>query len=1379
MTVSDSDPAPKSPVDLNSFERYLLQCISIIYEPVSVTFLTKCVALDGRFQPARDEVKNVVAELRDAGFLNRQNQCVPELAEHLLRRSIQEGWFSAFVELVEKEAPVSYMYGKWTTRCWRALRQFRIGVYSGDFDKIDESEQFLAEHCGRRLELEPPAVLVVARPFDPEWFGRLPGSMQFFLLDQVFRYAVEKLVHFPDLLRYLEDENGLTVSSVEQVPFHRMLAGYYLLQGRFDALQHLLDQHGDSFYGSGFAGTTAFLHGDTDLALELFDRDLEQLGQYAGPEGTFFYGLTGVFCILALLSRNRDGDRQAVVRAVSIVLAGCKGCQEEVPFRFLDAFVRSAEGNTPDMLSLSEQMKAEDRSLTTLISVLCLYWMGVEIPAELLQALTELYGRARDNEFFWLAMEAAELLATVDEQHRDLTAQAEEIRQRIECRTITHIISPDEAWKQSLQELISVTRQARGLEQTTRLCWLIRFADDTLHLTPKEQKKSSSGSWSRGRTVGLNRLAENSDIDYLSEQDLEICSTLEQVGESSAKNGGYAFNMDKALPAIIGHPLVFLENSPQTPVELVTGEPELVVESHDDTLFIHFARDIGEGELVVWQETPTRYRIVRITDEHRRVAEITGRDGLQVPVAASRQVLDAIGNIASFMTVHSAIDVGTEGQDVAFVTADPTPHIHIIPYGSGFRLEMFVQPFSHCGPYMKPGVGVTNMMAEVKGRRLQTKRNLLLEEEKAREVEESCPMLDLAIDLEQENEREWHLLDPEECLQALLELEEIRDWVVLEWPEGEKIAVRRQTGVNQLNLNIRTSQQDWFSLTGHLQVDQDEVIELKTLLEQVRSSHSRFIPMGDGHFLALTQEFRNRLEELIIFGEEGRAEDEIRVHPLAALALEGLTKQAQTTVDDGWRRRLQAINEAQEFVPEVPSTLQADLRDYQVEGFVWMVRLAQLGIGACLADDMGLGKTLQSLAVILYFAGKGPTLVVAPTSVCMNWEQEINRFAPTLKMHMLSGQDREEVIRGLGKYDLLITSYTLLQQEVELLEQVDWQCIALDEAQAIKNAATKRSKAAKRLPAKFRLITTGTPIENHLGELWNLFAFINPGLLGTYKQFNSRFGIPIEKHHDRSVRLKLKKLIRPFMLRRIKSQVLEELPPRTEITLRVEMSPEEISFYEALRQQAIENIEGDAEKSGRHLRILAEIMRLRRACCNPRLISEDIKIPSTKLKVFAEIVEELLGSRHKALVFSQFTGHLALIREYLDEQGIVYKYLDGTTPTRERQRQVDSFQAGDGDLFLISLKAGGLGLNLTAADYVIHMDPWWNPAVEDQAADRAHRIGQKRPVTVYRLVTADTIEEKIVRLHQEKRDLANSLLEGSDVSARINAEELLELIRSV
>ena len=295
--------------------------------------------------------------------------------------------------------------------------------------------------------------------------------------------------------------------------------------------------------------------------------------------------------------------------------------------------------------------------------------------------------------------------------------------------------------------------------------------------------------------------------------------------------------------------------------------------------------------------------------------------------------------------------------------------------------------------------------------------------------------------------------------------------------------------------------------------------------------------------------------------------------------------------------------------------------------------------------------------------------------------------------------------------------------------------------------------------------------------MWNLFHFINPGLLGSLNSFNERFAIPIERFQDREARLKLKKLIRPFILRRIKSQVLDELPSRTEVTLNVEMSPEESHFYEALRQNAIDILENNKEKKGRHLQILTEIMKLRQACCNPRLLDADTTISSAKLEVFSSVVEELIESRHKVLVFSQFIGHLKIIREYLEEKGISYQYLDGATNSKLRKDRVEAFQAGQGDVFLISLKAGGLGLNLTAADYVIHMDPWWNPAIEDQASDRAHRIGQTRPVTIYRLVCKNTIEEKIVRLHQEKRDLAGSLLEGSDISAKMSSEELIDLIK--
>jgi SNF2 family DNA or RNA helicase len=316
------------------------------------------------------------------------------------------------------------------------------------------------------------------------------------------------------------------------------------------------------------------------------------------------------------------------------------------------------------------------------------------------------------------------------------------------------------------------------------------------------------------------------------------------------------------------------------------------------------------------------------------------------------------------------------------------------------------------------------------------------------------------------------------------------------------------------------------------------------------------------------------------------------------------------------------------------------------------------------------------------------------------------------------------------------------------------------------------------LRGQHKLITTGTPIENHLGELWNLFRFINPGLLGSLERFNRRFAVPIEQYQDRSARQALKKLIGPFILRRLKSDVLAELPPRTEITLHVELSDEEMALYEALRRRALERMAEPEEAPGQNrLKILAEIMRLRRACCNPKLVMPGTAIGSAKLQTFVKIVEELRDNRHQALVFSQFVGHLSLIREYLDREEIRYQYLDGSTPIKQRGAAVKAFQAGDGDLFLISLKAGGSGLNLTAADYVIHMDPWWNPAVEDQASDRAHRIGQQRPVTIYRLVAKNTIEDKIVDLHRHKRDLASSLLDGSEMSGKMSVEEMLSLIR--
>ncbi len=316
------------------------------------------------------------------------------------------------------------------------------------------------------------------------------------------------------------------------------------------------------------------------------------------------------------------------------------------------------------------------------------------------------------------------------------------------------------------------------------------------------------------------------------------------------------------------------------------------------------------------------------------------------------------------------------------------------------------------------------------------------------------------------------------------------------------------------------------------------------------------------------------------------------------------------------------------------------------------------------------------------------------------------------------------------------------------------------------------------LQGNFKLITTGTPIENHLGELWTLFRFINPGLLGSLQYFNQRFVSPIDRSDNKLIHQQLKRLIQPFILRRTKTQVLAELPPRTETILYVELSPEEMALYEVLRREALQELTDSEDRGGqKHLQVLAALMRLRRCCCNPSLIMPDSALNSSKLELFSEVIDELRDNRHKALVFSQFVDHLTIVKNYLEQENISYQYLDGSTPMKERQQRVQAFQSGYGDVFLISLKAGGTGLNLTAADYVIHLDPWWNPAVEDQATDRAYRIGQTRPVTVYRLVAKDTIEEKIVQLHHHKRDLADSLLSGTDVSGKMSTSELLDLMK--
>ncbi|MFI8980631.1 DEAD/DEAH box helicase [Ectopseudomonas khazarica] len=478
----------------------------------------------------------------------------------------------------------------------------------------------------------------------------------------------------------------------------------------------------------------------------------------------------------------------------------------------------------------------------------------------------------------------------------------------------------------------------------------------------------------------------------------------------------------------------------------------------------------------------------------------------------------------------------------------------------------------------------------------------------------------------------------------------------------------------------------------------------------------------------------------------------------------------------GFAQRLQRLQ-----VREVaaPAGLQAELRAYQLEGLNWMQTLAELRVGGVLADDMGLGKTLQTLAHVLCEKQVGrldkPALIVMPTSLIPNWQDEAARFTPQLRVLALHGNKRKALFEEIAAHDLILTTYALLPRDLKALNQQSYRLLILDEAQNIKNPRSKAATAAAQVQADLRLCLTGTPLENHLGELWSLFHFLMPGWLGDAKAFTRDYRTPIEKRGDAQRLAHLGGRIRPFLLRRTKEQVASELPPKTEIIQWVEMTQLQRDRYETLRLAMDQKVRDEIARQGlarSHIVILEALLRLRQSCCDLRLLGDDASdlsaADSGKLSALLEMLVELVEEGRRVLLFSQFTSMLALIEQELQARKIAYAKLTGST--QDRRTPVQRFQAGEFPVFLISLKAGGSGLNLTAADTVIHFDPWWNPAAEAQASDRAYRIGQDKPVFVYKLIARGSVEEKIQHLQQAKASLAEGVL-GSGGQGRWQLDE--------
>ncbi len=578
---------------------------------------------------------------------------------------------------------------------------------------------------------------------------------------------------------------------------------------------------------------------------------------------------------------------------------------------------------------------------------------------------------------------------------------------------------------------------------------------------------------------------------------------------------------------------------------------------------------------------------------------------------------------------------------------------------------------------------------------------------------------------------------------------------------------------------------DWFELHGGVQFGDTEA-PLPELLAALRRGENT-VRLGDGTYGMLPQDWLKKYGMLAGLGTA--AGDHLRFRPTQVGVLDALlAAQPEATCDAVFARARDELHRFAGVEPfDPPAGFVGQLRGYQREGLGWLAFLQKFGFGGCLADDMGLGKTVQVLALLetrrtLRASARKdrppPSLVVVPKSLVFNWKQEAARFTPELRVLDHTGITRLPPGRHFDDYDVILTTYgTLRRDAVAFKDRLFDYCI-LDEAQAVKNANTASAKAVRLIRADHRLVMSGTPVENHLGELWSLFEFLNPGMLGSASVFRLGAG---GRNLDAETAALLARALRPFILRRTKEQVARDLPQKLEQTLFCELEPAQRKRYDELREHFRRDLLGRVDRDGLNrskMQILEALLRLRQAACHPGLIDKaKTAEPSAKLDALLPQLAEVLDEGHKALVFSQFTSFLAIVRSRLDQDGVTYEYLDGRT--RDRAARVERFQNDpDCKLFLVSLKAGGLGLNLTAAEYVFLLDPWWNPAVEAQAIDRTHRIGQTRPVFAYRLIARDTVEEKVLELQKTKRALADAIINADNSLIRTLGREDLELLLS-
>lgn len=928
----------------------------------------------------------------------------------------------------------------------------------------------------------------------------------------------------------------------------------------------------------------------------------------------------------------------------------------------------------------------------------------------------------------------------------------------------------------------------KAVVRNERLLWIVDMNRGRVEV--KEQRLSKNGGYTPGKSVKLEDLVLKAYQNKLSEEDKK---TVDQFVDAKGnkieviKSYYYEYvsgsvsilRIPRTLYYLAGHTNVVLDNRQRIPLTIKRGETRFQAIDTTDGVQLSFTPAGARDEYAYVRDNPTQFTVYKLTEEELELSQ-----SLLVPQLIEHQQRDALERmlpqLRQSLSVDTLLDIDTTALDK--MEGKPTIIAHLFPNGNGYNVEFVGQPIEDVEYFVVPGEGlpqdIVTLDPEVdEPTRVLLTRDLEEECETVAAIQSACPSLGVP---NAENTR-WSFDQPLPTLNMLRELQaqQKAGTLTISYPKGRGVRLNNPRDVSDVQLSIGQSK-DWFSVRGTLSLDENRVLDFTQLLAHSREREGAFVKLDDGEYLEITQALQQRLDAMqgmLHTRQQGMMLPQLAANSFAEL----LDDFEDVELDEQWQQTVDRAKKAMSFIPVLPKGYKAELRDYQLEGFNWLMRLATWGVGACLADDMGLGKTIQALAVLHARRKEGPALVLAPASVTRNWLKETIRFAPQLSPKLVASSSDAHLIKDAKAGDVIILSYGLLSFIAsELLDEEGtgkiWSTLVLDEAQAIKNPATQRAKLLFSLGADFRLAMTGTPIENNLTELWSLFRFLNPGLLGSLQAFTSKFTRPLARSGGAPVLAEqLRRLVHPFILRRRKDEVLKELPAKTETVLEVVPDAKERALYEAIRREAVEVL-ANATPTQKRFVVLQQLMRLRQAACHPKLVRPTSKLSSAKLALIAETIEELRANGHRALVFSQFVKHLRLVEAWVKSAGISYRYIDGSTPGKKREQLVQEFQAGEADLFLISLKAGGTGLNLTAADYVLHLDPWWNPAVEDQASDRAHRMGQQKPVTVYRFVTQGTIEESILALHAEKRDLADEMLRGSGGSASLSVEEMVEMM---